>query len=528
MTSLTYQIPLPEELYGPAENLLKITKTFANFLIARYWTEENIEALDAWRGKKYKFFGDHNFARDCCYLPSRIRRGILELVGEVIAGHAERMRTYRRILENIRSGRDPLEGVENKELGRNVLRWIRNMAEKSPPPEKYTHATIPMIQRPVFLYYPDDGQAIRIAYECDEIVVRIKLPENTKPSRRDWEWHTFKYRPKGRLRELLESGAKIRKPRLRMIRVASGAKKYVLDMVLEVEDKPATSESEKLLAVDLGVRKLATLVLLDIRGNQLSRPIFVKSGLLGKLLRIKRKISAIQRKLDRLKPMLGKLSREKAEYYRRLEAELVHNWKKIRRIIRQIQHHVSTTIVRLAVVLGANIIVFEDLKSYKPPSDRGELSWILSTAFMRLIIELTRYKALRHGVHTAPPVDPWNTSHFCPRCGGRGFTIRSPRDLTPYDYGGFFACPSCGFMGDRDYVGALNVGRAFVFGGRLVLGGKGSRYMPLSNPTGGRSLVGALSATISAPISLSPVGGWEGWGRLSDCQCLAPDGTKVT
>ena len=526
MTSLTYQIPIPEELYGPAENLLKITKTFANVLIATYWAEENIEALDAWRGKKYKFFGDKNFAKGHCYLPSRIRRGILELVGEVIAGHAERMRVYKRILENIKGGKDPLEGVKNKELGQNVWRWIRNMAKKFSPPEKYTHATIPIIRRPVFLYYPDDGQAIQITYKNGEITVRIKLPENTRPSRKDWKWHTFRYQPKGRLRELLEGGARIRKPRLRMIRVASGAKKYVLDIVLEVEDKP-TKGSERLLAVDLGVRKIATLVLMDTGGDQLSRPIFIRSNLLGKLLRIKRKISAIQRKLDRLKPMLAKLPSKKVEYYRRLEAELIHNWKKIRRIIRQIQHYVSTTIVRLALVFDADIIVFEDLRSYKPPSDRGELSWVLSTAFMRLIIELTRYKALRHGIRTAL-VDPRNTSHFCPRCGGHGFAIRSPRDLTPHNSGGFFFCPSCGFMGDRDYVGALNVGRAFILGGRLVLGGKGSRYMPLPNPTGGRSLVGALPALVSAPIFLSPVGGWEGWGRLSDCHHLALNGTKVT
>ena len=248
-----------------------------------------------------------------------------------------------------------------------------------------------------------------------------------------------------------------------MIRVASGAKKYVLDIVLEVEDKPTARELERLLAVDLGVRKLTTLVLMDIYGNQLSRPIFIRSGLLGKLLRIKRKISAIQRKLDGLEPMLSRLPREKAEHYRRSEAKLVHNWKKIRRIIRQIQHHVSTTIVCLAVMFGANIIVFEDLRSYKPPSDRSELSWILSTAFMRLIIELTRYKAVRHGIR-APLVVHRTPRIFCPRCSGRGFTVRSPRDLTPYDSGGFFFCLSCSFMGDRDYVGALNVGRAFVFG----------------------------------------------------------------
>ncbi len=71
---LTYQIPLPEELYDKAENLLRITKKYANIIIAKHWTEEDIEALDAWKRKKYKFFGDKDFAADQCYLPSRIRR----------------------------------------------------------------------------------------------------------------------------------------------------------------------------------------------------------------------------------------------------------------------------------------------------------------------------------------------------------------------------------------------------------------------------------------------------------------------
>jgi len=527
MTSLTYQIPLPEELYGAAENLLRITRRYANILIAMHWTEENIEALARWRGKKYKFFGDENFARSQCYLPSRIRRGILELVGEIIAGHAERMRTYGRILENLRTGRRPLEGVENRELGENVLRWIRNMSRNGEPPERYTHATIPIVSSPVFLYYPDDGQAIQIEYDGEQINVRIKLPNNTHPSRRDWKWYSFSYKPYDRLKKLLDDGVRIRKPRLRKIRVASGVVKYVLEIVLEVEDPPIRHNARKMLAVDLGVRKIATLVLMDTRGNQLSRPIFIRSDLLGKLVRIKKKVSRIQRRIAKLKARFDSLSEEELEYLRRLEAELVHNWKKIRRVIAQIQHHVSTTIVRIALVFGADLIVFEDLRSYKPPAGMGELSWILSTAFMRMIIALTSYKARKHGL-LVRLVDPRNTSHFCPRCGRKGYQIKSPRSIARFEAGGFFYCPHCHFMGDRDYVGALNVGRAFTLGGRLVEGGKGSRYTPLPNPTGGRSPVGALPAVISAPISLSPMGGWEGLGPPVKCHYMSSNGTKVT
>ena len=105
---------------------------------------------------------------------------------------------------------------------------------------------------------------------------------------------------------------------------------------------------------------------MDACGNQLSRPIFIRSPLIGKLVRIKRKISAIQRRIARLRRKLGDAPK-RLGYYRRLRAEFVHCWRRIRRIVRQIQHHVSTVIVRLAVLFGADAVVFEDLRSYKPP-----------------------------------------------------------------------------------------------------------------------------------------------------------------
>ena len=442
------------------------------------------------------------------------KKGILELAGEVIASHAERMRTYKKILENLKASKNTLKDVKNIELGRNVLRWIMNIAKKGSVPEKYTYAMVPAVKSSAFLYAPNDGQAIKVYYDGENINVRIKLPDNEAPDKGDWRWYSFKYRAYERLKSLLDGGGKIKKPRLRRIRVSSGVIKYVLDIVLEVSNVSLERGIRRFVAVDLGVRKLATLVLMDACGNQLSRPIFIRSPLIGKLVRIKRKISAIQR---RIAGLMGRprCVPERPEYYRRLRAELVHCWRRISKIVRQIQHHVSTVIVRLAVLFGADAVVFEDLRSYKPPKGRKELSWILSTAFMRKIIEFAVYKARKHGICVVL-VDPRRTSRCCPRCGGLGFPVRSPRDLEACESGGFFYCPVCGFMSDRDYVGALNVGRAFVMGGRLVEGGEGSRYMPLPNPTGGRSPVGALPALCSAPVSLSPVGSWEGRGRVSE------------
>ncbi len=56
-------------------------------------------------------------------------------------------------------------------------------------------------------------------------------------------------------------------------------------------------------------------------------------------------------------------------------------------------------------------------------------------------------------------VNPWGTSRYCPRCGSRGETVKSPDDHTECRHGGHFHCPGCGYECDRDMVGAINVGR---------------------------------------------------------------------
>ena len=65
----------------------------------------------------------------------------------------------------------------------------------------------------------------------------------------------------------------------------------------------------------------------------------------------------------------------------------------------------------------------------------------------------------------------------CPRCGGKGYHIIVPQlKNKPYKKGSYFYCPTCGYTADRDYVGALNIGLAYLNGGKLPEKEEGGVY----------------------------------------------------
>ena len=107
-------------------------------------------------------------------------------------------------------------------------------------------------------------------------------------------------------------------------------------------------------------------------------------------------------------------------------------------------------------------IVHEDLRSLSPPRGEGALSWELSSWARRDIIENIEYRAEYVGLDVKR-VCPEGTSRSCPRCGATGHTCKSPDHHEEVWWGGHFRCDDarCGFEGDRDYVGALNVARVF-------------------------------------------------------------------
>jgi IS605 OrfB family transposase len=135
---------------------------------------------------------------------------------------------------------------------------------------------------------------------------------------------------------------------------------------------------------------------------------------------------------------------------------------KIRHKREQLTHDVANQVLAIALLYDVDAIVHEDLRSLSPPRGEGELSWELSSWARRDIIENIEYRAECAGL-TAERVFPQGTSRSCPRCGSTGHTCKSPDHHHPQWWGGHFRCDNsrCGFEGDRDYIGAVNVARVF-------------------------------------------------------------------
>ncbi|MGC9069134.1 MAG: zinc ribbon domain-containing protein [Thermoprotei archaeon] len=264
--------------------------------------------------------------------------------------------------------------------------------------------------------------------------------------------------------------------------------------------------SGRILNVDLGERKLATLVVIDRGYRQLAPPIFIKPRTWGKM-------KTIKFEMDRLRSKIG----IGLDYDGRLRAQLIRLQKKLNRMRDVIVDELSSIIVKVALIYGCDTIVFEDLRSYQPDGRRELLNWLLSNWRRGDMLFHVEYMAALHGV-CVESVSPNDTSKRCPRCGSYGVHIKSPRHPLVDKKYAFFRCSECGFMGDRDYVGALNVGRCFLAGGRLGSLGMASplTYMVGGSPLGDRS-PGGSSSVKSMLEKKEPSYAGEDFGKEECC-----------
>jgi len=120
------------------------------------------------------------------------------------------------------------------------------------------------------------------------------------------------------------------------------------------------------------------------------------------------------------------------------------------RRVNHLLHVLSKAVVLLALEEGVELVAMEDLSRIRRRwSNTAEKSRTMRRRgnqwpFRRLQLFI-EYKCLLEGIPVVY-VDPKDTSSICPACGRRG---RAGKDRV-------FRC-TCGFRGDRDYVGAYNI-----------------------------------------------------------------------
>jgi len=519
---LSYRLKLPRFLQAPLRKLHGLNIRLVNEALDKHWNENIIDQVyffglsssghdnggEKWTLPAFKFFGDSDDVFSVRGLPSRYRRCILERVGEILRSQKRRKDCFYDVLQtfpefyaessNLPSLRKRKQHVSSRVMRKlyddgkfyrsamikQVTYQLANYVEREKHlPVAYTECVKPATMSGTINYSPDDGQLLRLGFTAEKRVFGVSMK---LPTPKGWRWFTFTLKPHGRMNKVLESDlfAAIRRPLFLGHRQKSGLQHYELGIPVELRARSSSLARNKFLCVDVGLRKLAALVVMNTHGEQLSPPVFIRSVTW-------RKVKALKKEIENLR---CKLSRSGSEPSPTLTSGIKKRQNKLNNLATQTIHEFSNVVVGLAEAYGCSVIVLEDLRFSEVEKGLGLLSWMLSRWPRGYIHQYIKYKAALMGmrVETVPARD---TSRRCPRCGAYGVHIRSWSDFSEVEAGGFFLCKSCNFMGDRDYVGALNAGRAYcadleASGGTLA-GAKPSIYMLEANPLANRSVRGA-------------------------------------
>lgn len=481
--SYTFKIETHTEVEQGIQILSSITSNAANELLKQNWTIEWITQLGASPLKAYKIIGEHQVQLvtegRLLYLPSRIRRGIAEWVGRTLRSHYKKLNCFlhvRDVLQLI-----DLQGNLNiivkqvslsiylqfgvwyrHQLIRQILRMLRYWSLNHHVDIytiPYTTLIRPTLINFIFPYAVDDDQAIKIIASRKEIKVKMKLPKtDLMYSRTDWHWVQFTVKIPEKIQKRLLKSSTIHpnKPDLRFKKLKSGLVIPILQFSWDFNKEKLNYvfyKKKRVLAVDLGLVNLTTSVICEA-GLQITPPHFYKRT--GNFIqRIEHRytlLSNIQKKKDRL-PIHAPGQRKRENEVSRIHAKLT-------RIRKQEVSLLTKHLLELAQQYGCSSIVLEDLRAIQPLKNRKKWSRRLSNWFHGLLAHTLSYKAELIGI-ALKFVNPRGTSSYCPRCGCQGQKIENPSTKKVNTLGRAFYCQNCLFVGDRDYVGSLNVYRLY-------------------------------------------------------------------
>jgi IS605 OrfB family transposase len=479
-THLSLPIRLPFEERERHARLDTLTTRVANTLIEKYWTPEHFTGIDDYSYQAWKYFDEREaFADVDLYLPSRYKRCVMQKVGETLRSHADKREAFQSIQSllpdhkirriDTRRAKEQLWGSGEYLKSGYVDLLIGQLSSyydcHGRFPESYFDLQeCPSYSKGVLPYSADDGptsgQAVKYAYNEDTqtLTVKLKTPDMLAPDTRgDWSWTEHELGGYDAFHELLDHGS-LSAPSFHPAQNSPGDNYYELSFPVEVEHQEKPDDVETVLAIDGGLRKDATAVVVSEDGEQLSVPYFIQNTERERMQNLARERTHLNSKLAYLR----REGRDHTDSFTHVHAEYERVNNKIRHKREQLVHDVSNQVLALALVYDVDAIVHEDLRSLSPPRGEGQLSWELSSWARREIISKIEYRAEIAGLHVKR-VHPGNTSRSCPRCGSTGHTTKSPDHSCEVWWGSHFRCDNarCGYQADRDYVGAVNVARVF-------------------------------------------------------------------
>jgi putative transposase len=510
---LTEQFHVPEESHEACDRLTSLVQRHTRRLLREeYWADGHLAAISDHGRQSYTYIRDNNredFADVTEYVYDRFKRCVYGRLTQILAAHTDQFQAFQFVRETVadqkirRIGWQRLRTrlfeedspyIEWRVLDSVVDQLNDYYDQHGQCPQEYTELVETPEPNGTLPYAPDKGDyhIHELTIEDGELRFVLNAPDSLSPeSYHDWTKHELRFPTHSRFQQMFDAGD-LKAPTLH-----ASAHGYTLDLPVAVPEQQTETVTDRVLAVDLGVKKQATAVVLDSSDGtheQVTPPQFLDHPAKEKLFRVKADAEGINDRLAELRGQ-GKAHTERFEH---LLSEFRQTRQKERRLREQIQHDVANQLVWLAAENGCETIVFESLGQIHAPEVSGAIAWSISSWARGELLEHVEYKAglLEVGFTT---VNPWGTSRYCPRCGERGRTVNAPTDHTECRHGGHFHCPDCDYECDRDVVGAVNVGRKHLSGSKMEEA-KPTEYISVGDyasfpsPSGARS-AGVQSAT---------------------------------
>ncbi len=419
--------------------------------------------------------------------------GIAERIGRILRSQYKRMRCFNDCLKIIeivgvneseskliKLMNQTFKGSKNKPYYKKVLllqniRLIKNWQQKISVDFhmlSYCNLVKPIIKNFVFPYSPDNYRELDYVIKHTSIWFKIRLPITTNSrSINDWEWIEGQIPIPEKLQEKIDESTNQhpKKPRM-IIKTLKGGKEYFFfsfpwDFKRKIMER---KERARALAVDLGLKKIATAVVCE-KDKQLSKPIFLKVT--------SKQYQHIERLYKRLQGISLQMKRKLGDH-RRLQEEQARIYRKLSRIKHQIVQTTAVILIDKAKQWNCNEIILEDLRTFSPKKGLKKWSRRLNEWLYGQITQILEYKTKEEGIKLLK-VAPWGTSNHCSRCTNtQGLKVINPTNLTPKKSGRWFYCPNCGFNVDRDYNAALNIFRAKFINYRKIKSLKDTSPIP--------------------------------------------------
>jgi IS605 OrfB family transposase len=474
MTQLTEQFHVSEDSHEACDRLTTLVQRHAHRLLEEeYWHDDHLDALSDHAGQSYTYIrdGDYDTFEDTEeYLYSRFKRCVYHRVTHILDAHTDEYDTFQFVTDTLpekkirRIGRQRLRTRLFDDDDSPYIEWrvLESIVDQLNDyydqhgrfPDAYTELMDCPESNGTLPYAPDKGDyhIHELSVEGDELVVTLTAPDSLSPdSHHDWTDHELRFPVHTRFQQMLNSGD-LKAPTLH-----ASEHGYTLDVPVAVPETKYQTVDGRVLAVDLGVKKQVTAVPVEHNSDeqrQVAPPQFLDHPAKAKLFRLKADAEGINDRLAGLRRQ-GKAHTDRFDH---LLAEFRQTRRKERRLRQQIQHDIANELVWLAADAGCETIVFESLSQFDSGETSGTVAWSISSWARGELLDFVEYRAELLGIEIKT-VNPWGTSRYCPRCGGRGRTVNAPDDHTECRHGGHFHCPECGYECDRDVVGALNVGR---------------------------------------------------------------------